>query len=495
MRQLIIVLFGLSIAMSATAAEWVEVSKSAYSSTYIDESSITKGQDGLVYYFAKIEYARALDKPFVYTSNVGRIIANCSQRTRAIHQSTYLNGRDVAYVSKVAGDFETPQGAGLALLNYACNKASATLQNNKSEALEKANILTALLIVGLAVIISIFSYRRLFRRYIDTPPETAHKQGVAWAVGMFSVAILYKLPGFIYNFDVDTFAVLLFNLIFFSAIGYAIGFAYFKIRNGDKGFDVVDDLPERKQVNEAAPKSIGITTEIINTTIEKNEEAIDLARYKQAAEEIETGNRDDALWYKAFAETNGVENATKAAYIRLRVDQLRCAAITALETSSVLTEAKPNVAQEARGANSQKQTARNLYEVLEIPRDASLITIETGCQMQMDLLDSFRYQSAEVEARRKLILHAKELLTDPVKRAVYDERIAISPPAKDFAAENFSFDLANDTMHEKIKREQLEIEKMDEAKEMVLKEKYCLGFPIYPEDVAFLKQRGATWYM
>lgn len=228
------------------------------------------------------------------------------------------------------------------------------------------------------------------------------------------------------------------------------------------------------------------------------DDAIDLARYKQAADEIENDKRNDALWYKAFAEENGVENATKAAYIRLRVEQLRCAAFTALGASSVLTEAKPNVAQEARGVNLQKRSARNLYEVLEIPNDASLITIENGYQMQMDLLDSFRYRSAEVEARRKLIHHAKDLLSDPIKRAVYDERIAISPPTEEFVTENFSFDLANDTLHEeneKIKREQIEAEKIDEAKEKGLKEKYCLGLPIYPEDVAFLKQRGATWYM
>ena len=52
-------------------------------------------------------------------------------------------------------------------------------------------------------------------------------------------------------------------------------------------------------------------------------EAIDLARYKQAADEVVSGARDEALWYKAFAEASGDEQTSKAAYIRLRVEQLR----------------------------------------------------------------------------------------------------------------------------------------------------------------------------
>ena len=53
------------------------------------------------------------------------------------------------------------------------------------------------------------------------------------------------------------------------------------------------------------------------------EEEMDLARYKLAGDEIKKHKRNDALWYKAFAEANGEERAAEATYIRMRVNQLR----------------------------------------------------------------------------------------------------------------------------------------------------------------------------
>lgn len=45
--------------------------------------------------------------------------------------------------------------------------------------------------------------------------------------------------------------------------------------------------------------------------------------YTQIARELSSGQRDEALWTQAFAEQNGDESATKAMYIRLRVEELR----------------------------------------------------------------------------------------------------------------------------------------------------------------------------
>ena len=53
------------------------------------------------------------------------------------------------------------------------------------------------------------------------------------------------------------------------------------------------------------------------------EEEMDLARYKLAGDEIKKNRRNDALWYKAFAEANGEKRAAEATYIRMRVNQLR----------------------------------------------------------------------------------------------------------------------------------------------------------------------------
>lgn len=48
----------------------------------------------------------------------------------------------------------------------------------------------------------------------------------------------------------------------------------------------------------------------------------DDALYLAVAKELSSGNRDEALWMKAFALENGDESKTKAHYIRLRVARL-----------------------------------------------------------------------------------------------------------------------------------------------------------------------------
>jgi|GEM_PF-3877794 len=70
------------------------------------------------------------------------------------------------------------------------------------------------------------------------------------------------------------------------------------------------------------------------THTSNNDESIDLARFQQAAKELESGEKEEALWFKAFAEANGNEQATKAAYIRLRVEQLRRYAVAAAAKTS-----------------------------------------------------------------------------------------------------------------------------------------------------------------
>lgn len=66
-------------------------------------------------------------------------------------------------------------------------------------------------------------------------------------------------------------------------------------------------------------------------------EDTDLALYKLAADELNSnsGARNEALWYKAFADASGDEQATMAGYIRLRVDQLRRRADVATASASL----------------------------------------------------------------------------------------------------------------------------------------------------------------
>lgn len=55
----------------------------------------------------------------------------------------------------------------------------------------------------------------------------------------------------------------------------------------------------------------------------EQEKQADWARYKIAGDELSSGKVESAVWYKAFSESNGDEKATQAAYIRLRVEQLK----------------------------------------------------------------------------------------------------------------------------------------------------------------------------
>lgn len=159
------------------------------------------------------------------------------------------------------------------------------------------------------------------------------------------------------------------------------------------------------------------------STIEKRDEAIDLARDKQAAEEIETGNREDALWYKAFAEGGGDENATKAAYIRLRVEQLRRAAIAASAVRDTATQSNPAYTSATPTAKPKPNGAKNLYDLLGITQGASNEQILAGYQLQKWELEAQENKDTETNKKLIIIEHAKKVLLDPVRRAAYDARI------------------------------------------------------------------------
>ncbi|MEW6561862.1 MAG: hypothetical protein AB1400_01340 [Pseudomonadota bacterium] len=55
----------------------------------------------------------------------------------------------------------------------------------------------------------------------------------------------------------------------------------------------------------------------------EGERQSDLVRYKIAGDELQSGKVEGAIWYKAFSEAGPDDKATQAAYIRLRVEQLR----------------------------------------------------------------------------------------------------------------------------------------------------------------------------
>ena len=63
----------------------------------------------------------------------------------------------------------------------------------------------------------------------------------------------------------------------------------------------------------------------------------DEAFYLQAAEEIKSGNMNPALAAKAFAKAEGEENKTRAAYMELRVQQLKLEVVSETTTQIALT--------------------------------------------------------------------------------------------------------------------------------------------------------------
>lgn len=173
-----------------------------------------------------------------------------------------------------------------------------------------------------------------------------------------------------------------------------------------------------------------------------NDEEMDLNRYKAAAAELETGTRDEGLWLKAFSESGGNESATKAAYIRLRVEQLRKSAVAEAAKKFVGSGAqKPNPAnyQAAKPTNNTAtqndaanviapklgpaRVAQTLYDIVGVAPDADVTRIAAAIEAQLKTMNA----APIGDHRITLLLHAKEVLLDSGKRQTYDKRI-FSPP-------------------------------------------------------------------
>lgn len=94
---------------------------------------------------------------------------------------------------------------------------------------------------------------------------------------------------------------------------------------------------------------------------------IDLALYKLAADELNSNSdaRNEALWYRAIADASGDEQGTKAAYIRLRVEQLRRRADVATGSTS-LTSTNPTPLNAQAATTSARSSTQINFWVLGI---------------------------------------------------------------------------------------------------------------------------------
>ncbi len=168
-------------------------------------------------------------------------------------------------------------------------------------------------------------------------------------------------------------------------------------------------------------------------------EEMDLARYKTAAAELDSAARDEGVWIKAFAESGGDENASKAMYIKLRVEQLRKNAV-ADAARRVVGEAtripsanesivgvSPTPAHAPAPALSAPQgparVAKTLYDVVGVDRHADVAAISGAIQAKKSQVTD---SSDTPEGRQRLeilLQNAAEVLLNPNKRRAYDERV------------------------------------------------------------------------
>lgn len=428
-KLVMMVVLWLSIAMPATAAEWVEVLDSDALTAYADLASIRRSGDTVkmwqLYDYKKPRMQFIKDVGNVgYMSSIAQLEYDCKEDQDRVLAATFYSehmGGGIRLFSNPSPQtgWNTATPSSDAMLKIACEnlesvtpaqavndgKNGAKNHSVRDSTSNKVTALwTALWTTGLAAIIVFF----LTRRYIDMVPKTAHEQGMKWAAWLTMLFSFFQLSKFLITRNIEHFGMLVASLIFLMPIGYVAGFAYFKFRNRNAS-STDNNSHAQEYVEETAPAPIKTFSENKITSIQKGDEAVDLARYKQAAEEIESNHRDDSLWYKAFAEGGGDDKATKATYIRLRVEQLRRAAVT---TSAAVKVTSAHAA--------QPPFTKTLYGVLGIAKDASDEQILAGYKKQTAIIEAQINHDAETKKRLWAILNAKIILLDPVKRASYD---------------------------------------------------------------------------
>lgn len=155
---------------------------------------------------------------------------------------------------------------------------------------------------------------------------------------------------------------------------------------------------------------------LMSTTI-LNDDEIDLARYETAANELESGNKKTTLWHKAYAESLGDESATKAMYIKLRVEELRKEAVAnaAIKMSSTEKDESSSPID-----FSQPQTTKfSLYDFLQVKATATDQEVNEAIKSAEIKLSEANIEEKNKTYSQTLIKHAKEVLLDPVKRQEY----------------------------------------------------------------------------
>lgn len=143
--------------------------------------------------------------------------------------------------------------------------------------------------------------------------------------------------------------------------------------------------------------------------------------YRTIGAELENGPRDPGAWAQALAEANGDPDRTKAAYIRLRLQALKKAAVFAaaqrLEQGATGGDDRIGRIRSALAMELPAARIGNFYDALGVEPDAT----------DEEVARAIRDREAEIErgtaVRSPVFNYAKEALGKPQARAVYDEKL------------------------------------------------------------------------
>ena len=161
--------------------------------------------------------------------------------------------------------------------------------------------------VLIAVGISAAAYKLISPKGKSAKPLDSARRGVAW--GTFS-ALTTTLPDVLHDFSPQSWLKLAVCLIASVIFGFLVGFTVGSIKFRNRKPKVDESNSETEEKGKAESFSTSVVIAQVGGDI-----------YTTVADEIESKNVDRGVWARAFAEANGDADKTKAAYIRLRVNQ------------------------------------------------------------------------------------------------------------------------------------------------------------------------------
>jgi len=186
---------------------------------------------------------------------------------------------------------------------------------------------TLILSLSIAGAISYGLYRLLAPKSPAETPTQMGRKWLAWSAGIITLAYA---PKFIRTFDGNIFGLWLVGLVAVGCMAFVAGWLYgkfwvFKELMAETPLSAPTQPSAFSQPAEQSATPHESTSHSARAEIEQPNEVIQMGDenlYLEATEEVESENRDPALWAKVLALTEGAQDKAKYAYIKLRVEQL-----------------------------------------------------------------------------------------------------------------------------------------------------------------------------